>query len=85
MLLRAGKIPQDRRGQNIPGNAIPGATVEVVKEHIASFPVKQSHYSSREYHYLNEQLNIKIMYELFLKKHPEHVRVKYDFYLKNFE
>lgn len=84
LLLRDGKIPQDMRGQNRPGNAIPGATVEAIKEHISSFPVKQAHYSSREYRYLSEQLNVKIMHNLFKKKHPEYVSVKYDFYLKVF-
>lgn len=84
LLLRDGKIPQDLRGQNRPGNAIPGATIEAIKEHIASFPVKQAHYSSREYRYISEQLNVKIMHNLFKNKHPEYASVKYDFYLKVF-
>lgn len=84
LLLRDGKIPQDMRGQNKPGNAISGETVEVIKEHIDSFPVKQAHYSSREYRYLSEQLNVKIMHKLFKDKHPEYASVKYDFYLKVF-
>ena len=79
LLLREGKIRQDMRGQNRPGNAISGKTTEVIIEHISSFPVKHAHYSSRECHYLSEQLNVKIMNKLFKEKHPEYASVKYDF------
>lgn len=83
-LSSLGKSPHDKRGKNTPGNAKPGEVVRQVEEHIRSFPVKNSHYGSRGYHYLNEKLDIKKMHELFLANHPES-SVKYSFYRKIFK
>lgn len=82
-LLREGKSPKDKRGQNISGNAIPGSTVITVKDHISSFPTKISRYSGKEKHYLNETLTVKTMHSLFTDKYPT-LNVKYKFYLKIF-
>lgn len=84
-LLSLGKAPNDRRGKNTPGNAKPGRVVRQVEEHIRSFPIKNSHYGSRNYRYLSEKLDIKQMHELFLTSNPELSDVKYSFYRKIFK
>lgn len=82
-LLVAGVIPKDKRGQNIKGNIIDAETRELIREHINTFPVKESHYSGKEFKYLDAKLNIKIMHELFMKEYPEST-VKYSYYNKFF-
>lgn len=72
-LLSLGKSPHDRRGKNTPGNAKPGGVVRQVEEHIRSFPVKNSHYGSREYHYLSEKLDIKKCMNYFSHTIPNHL------------
>ncbi|KAG8322143.1 hypothetical protein J6590_029840 [Homalodisca vitripennis] len=47
-------------------------------------PVKIAHYSSKEYHYLNEQLNVLEMFKLFRQAHPD-IDVGYKYYLKIFK
>lgn len=42
-----------------------------IRNQIEPFPVKTTHYSSRTCHYLDSSLNVKLMYSLFLNKHPE--------------
>lgn len=54
-----------------------------IHDHIQSFPVKESHYTSREYHYLDARLNVRIMYDLYKEKYPN-TSTKYKFYLKYF-
>lgn len=83
-LLVEGKQPDDKRGKCISGNAIPGNIIAEIEDHIRSFPTKISHYSSTEKKYLDEKLNVKIMYELFQIKYP-YTKVKYKFYLKIFK
>ncbi|KAJ8898246.1 hypothetical protein PR048_003606 [Dryococelus australis] len=83
-LLSEGKSPRDKRGKNVPGNAKPGVVIDAVKSHIASFHVKTSHYSAREYHYLDAKLNLKIMDSLFTHDFPE-LTVSYDYYLHIFK
>lgn len=82
-LLVAGKSPHDRRGSNIKGNTMPADEIVKLREHIDSFPVKQSHYSGKEFKYLDAKLNVKIMYTLYKEMYPN-TRVKYDFYIKYF-
>ncbi|XP_063229232.1 uncharacterized protein LOC134534688 [Bacillus rossius redtenbacheri] len=83
-LLSEGKSPHDMRGKSIPGNTKSGLVIYAIKQHISSFPVKISHYSSKEYHYLSEKLDVKIMYSLFQEKYPEMSAANYRFYLKVF-
>lgn len=85
-LIAQGKPPIDCRGlHSNRGNALPTEAILAVDEHIRSFPLKQSHYSSKQINYLNSDLNVKIMHELFLKKHPDQANtIKYDFYRKYF-
>lgn len=83
-LLVEGKQPNDKRGQCISGNAVPGNIVMQIEDHIRSFPTKISRYSGTEKHYLDEKLNVKLMFELFKIKYPA-TKVKYKFYLKIFK
>lgn len=57
-LLLAGETPKDKRGKNIKGNIVNAETRELIRNHINTFPVKESHYSGKEFKYLDVQLNI---------------------------
>ncbi|XP_039285279.1 uncharacterized protein LOC120351551 [Nilaparvata lugens] len=83
-LLKAGKLPQDQRGRNVSGNAKPESVINMVKEHISSYPTKITHYGNTENHFLNEKLSVYDMHKAFQKKYPE-VSVNYKFYLKIFK
>ncbi|CAG9793251.1 unnamed protein product [Diatraea saccharalis] len=84
-LKSEGKLSEDQRGQHRNrGNALTNETIAAIDEHIRSFPLKQSHYSSKNIQYLEANLNVKIMHELFLKKYPQYKCVKYDYYRKYF-
>lgn len=83
-LLVNNETPRDKRGRNVKGNAMKEEDREAVREHIASFPVKESHYSGKQYNYLNSKLNVKIMYHLFKTKFPNSP-VKYSYYIKFFK
>ncbi|KAG8279821.1 hypothetical protein J6590_096391 [Homalodisca vitripennis] len=79
-LLSQGKSPKDLRRKNTPGNTKPDYVIKAIDDHIASFPQKEAHYrpTSRSYKYLNSNLNVKIMWQLFKEKHPE-LSVDYKF------
>ncbi|CAH1988271.1 unnamed protein product [Acanthoscelides obtectus] len=79
--------PRDLRGthNNRPHTLQPQVTSKI-HHHIESFPRRTSHYSSKEIHYLDSNLNVKTMYNLFVKLHPELTKiVEYEFYLKFFK
>lgn len=82
-LLVNNIIPQDMRGKTLKSNAIPEIDNILIREHIGSFPVKESHYSGKAYHYLNSKLNVKKMYEMFKEKHPKSL-IRYSYYIKIF-
>lgn len=82
-LKSEGKRPEDKRGQHRNrGNALSNETTMAIDEHIRSFPLKESHYTSKLVKYLDANLNVKIMWELFLQKYPQYKYVKYDYYRK---
>lgn len=83
-LLVKGESPKDMRGKGISANAISDHVVKCVMEHISSFPNKTSHYSNKDYSYLSERLNLKIMHDLFIQTYPD-LNVKYGFYRKIFQ
>ncbi|KAF2880323.1 hypothetical protein ILUMI_25851 [Ignelater luminosus] len=83
LILQGGCTPDDKRGEQRSGNALKPSEVMSVMEHISLFPIKQKRYGTREHNYLNAELNVKIMYSLFLEKHPES-KVKYEYYKKVF-
>nr|CAI5835289.1 unnamed protein product [Callosobruchus analis] len=82
-LLCLNEKPFYRRGKHPKGNAINEDIRQLIKNHINLFPVKQSHYSGRDFHYLDARLNIKIMYNLFCSKYPD-VTVSYYCYRQFF-
>lgn len=85
-LLVAGSTPKDLRGKHgTRPRAIDSEYLDMIKEHIRSFPYKTSHYSSKSVHYLNPGLTVRTMHSLFIKKYPElKEKIKYEFYLKYF-
>lgn len=85
--VKEGKVPIDLRGKhNNRPHVLNSEYIVKIKEHIESFPCKISHYSSgKEVKYLDGKLNVKSMYDLFIKKWPTlNKKVKYEYYLKYF-
>lgn len=74
--IKTGQVPgSDDRGLETPSNVTPTQTFEKLKEHISSFPAYQSHYT-RERHsentkFLNQSLNIRLMYNLYKEKYKD--------------
>lgn len=60
-------IGRDKRIGVLPPNATPLETIQLVKEHIDSFPRIESHYCRRDSQkqYLLPDLNISKMYRLY--------------------
>ena len=83
-LALLGQSPCDRRGKNPSGNALPPESREVIRQHIESFPVKESHYSGRTYRFLDSRLNVKKMHKMFLEKHPG-IKCSYQTYIQFFK
>lgn len=72
MLTAKGEIPIDGRGKhnNRPHAYDPGM-LKQIHNHIASYPVRKAHYSSRDVYYLSGDLTISSMHRAFLKdKYP---------------
>lgn len=51
-LLLNNKMPEDKRGKNISGNAIPGVICVEIHQHINRFNVKNTHYGGKPKKYL---------------------------------
>nr|CAI5857087.1 unnamed protein product [Callosobruchus analis]CAI5867925.1 unnamed protein product [Callosobruchus analis] len=81
--LHAGSTTIDKRGKQRNSNAMKASEIILVNEHISTFPTKQTHYSTREYNYLDADLHIKIMHSLFLQMHPQY-KITYEYYNKIF-
>ncbi|KAF2896287.1 hypothetical protein ILUMI_09888 [Ignelater luminosus] len=79
-LLLSGTTPKDKKGKQVSANTISATEKTRIHEHIASCPVKLSHYSSR-HHYLSSDLTVKIMYSMFLQNYPD-TKTKYEYYNK---
>lgn len=83
-LLVNGQSPEDRRGKHINrGNVIEPDIIAKIDAHIRSFSTHQSHYSGKSIVYLDSNLNVKKMHDLFCEENPE-LKVKYEYYLKHF-
>lgn len=82
-LLKAGKNPVDMRGKNTSGNKISEETREYIHNHISSFPTHLSHYTGTPTKYLDPNLSIMTMFELFKKQYPDD-KVSYGFYWNYF-
>lgn len=86
-LLKNNAVPKDMRGRT-PGSrrCMEGSVVQLIKEHIESYPVKVTHYGDCSKKYLSAELDVKTMFNMFLTKYPELTgKVKYPFYWKNFK
>ncbi|KAJ8883401.1 hypothetical protein PR048_015244 [Dryococelus australis] len=75
-LKQAGETPQDKRGKSV-SYSLPRTTKLKVKEHIESFPFKESHYCGEKMYYLSADLDLKTMHKLHLEKYD---KVSYFFY-----
>ena len=60
---------EDRRGSHEPHNKSSFTTIDVIREHIKSFPVTPSHYTRKctNKKYLGTNLNLSLMYRLFVE------------------
>ena len=83
-LLVLGKSPKELRGKKLGTNAIRGNVRLLIREHIESYPVKQSKYVGKTINYLDARLNVKILYSMFKGKHPE-AKCSYKFFLGYFK
>lgn len=79
-LLLAGKSPKDLRGKKLGTNAIPAATRLLIREHVERFPLKESKYAGKVIKYLDARLNIKLIYNMFIEKHPG-IKCSYKFFV----
>lgn len=52
-LLRNNEIPIDKRRKHPKGNAVTADVIELIKNHISLYPVKESHCAGREFQYLD--------------------------------
>jgi len=64
-LLIQNKIPEDCRGKNRSGNAIPGEICRKVHDHVEMFEEKQTHYGGKQKQYV--MWDIKPQYHLFFR------------------
>lgn len=71
-LLVSQNLPRDLRDtHNNRPHFLQPEVIAKIHQHIASFPRKTSHYSSKELHYLDSALNVKIMHDMFVKLNPD--------------
>lgn len=85
-LLLRNQTPVDMRGKNRSGNAIDGNICVLLHEHISKFEVRETHYGAKKKLYLDAELNIYKMFEMFQMDHPElREKVKYSFYYRYFK
>ncbi|CAH1113216.1 unnamed protein product [Psylliodes chrysocephalus] len=82
-LLKQKITPYDKQGQNIKGNAISKEINVLIRQHIESFPVKETHYSNKTYLYLDAKLNMKIMFDMFKVKYST-TKIRYSYFVKYF-
>lgn len=82
-LLLLGKSPKDLRGKQTSSNTIPGQVRLAIREHINSFPVKESKYAGKVIKYLDSRLTLKTMFQMFKEKHPD-MKCGYSFFCKFF-
>lgn len=84
-----GFVGEDRRGKSEPFNKLKEDERQDILQHINSFPLYESHYSRRhtKRKYLQEGLNIKKMFELYVEARKELNTkvVSYDTYRKIFQ
>lgn len=86
-LVAQNKTPTDNRGKHgNRGNVKKEDIIAKIDSHISEFPVKVSKYKTTQVSYLDSDLNVKKMHDLFLEKHSDLATdVKYEYYLKHFQ
>lgn len=86
-LLVTEKSPRDLRGlHNNRPQAKSEDVIAKIRDHIESFPLKVSHYSTKTIKYLDARLNAKMMHSLFIRKYPElQGNIKYEYFLRYFK
>ncbi|PSN43920.1 hypothetical protein C0J52_03660 [Blattella germanica] len=75
-LKLVGKVPEDKRGRGVTFS-LPTKIKDLIREHIDSFPLKESHYLGKKQYYLSAGLNVKYMWRLFNEKYGPNVKVSY--------
>lgn len=73
-LFLKNQTPEDKRGKNRSGNAIPGEICIQIHEHISRFNVKITHYGGKPKQYLDVRLNIVKIHQMFVKDHIYQVK-----------
>lgn len=74
---KGGSPHTDQRGQHIFGNKTSDDDIELIKQHISSFPRYQSHYSRQDNpnrKYLSPTLSVAKMYTMYQEKCQEERR-----------
>lgn len=85
-ILAKGEQPIDMRGRHGSHAKIPNEVLIKLNEHIESYPIKKSHYSSVEVTYLEAGLTCKIMHDMFIGKHPDLSQtIKYEYFLNYYK
>lgn len=69
---------KDKRGKHT-SYTLPADVKETIYQHIASFPVQTSHYSGKDITFLDSELNVKTMYNMFKEKYPD-IKASYTSY-----
>lgn len=67
-----GELPVDKRGFHVK-QSVPEETQFLIRQHIESFPTKESHYLGKPIQYLDATLSVKQMYILFKEKCPGNI------------
>jgi len=84
-LLSINKPPQDMRGKGT-SNVKSETFTSAIREHIKKFDIKSTHYGGVRKQYLDAKLNVKIMYELFVKENPNlKEQISYKYYLNYYK
>lgn len=85
-LANTGFSPKSRQGKHdARPHKIKVEVLDLIRNHIRSFPSRNNHYGLKDSKriYLQQDLNVKKMYELFIKQNQD-VKVSYDYYRKIF-
>lgn len=73
-----GDVPFDKRGKGVT-YTLSDEVKKIVRNHIKSFPLKESHYCGKKVYYMSADLSLKKMWKLFCHENPS-TKVSYSFY-----
>lgn len=85
-LAKAGKSPCDKRGKSESANKFSTDKLEIIRNHIESFPTKLSHYAGKAGEYLDARFCTKALYRMLIDKNPGICSPAffYDFFYKKY-